>query len=107
MCGVNLDNINNKVLNLNEELSQYVVSKEKYNYNLIEFWRLNCAKYRILAEYVKYYCIIPASSVPSESSFSKANYIQRKERSSLSAKHLRFSMILRQKVTLKELGFLD
>jgi len=75
--------------------------------SLSEFWRTNCNKFRILSEYVKYYCVIPISSVKSEQSFSKANFYQRKERSSLSAKNLKFSMILPQQDKLKELKLIN
>jgi hypothetical protein len=48
-----------------------------------------------LARLVRHYCIMPMTSVASESAFSMAGYIQRKHRSSLSATTLRYSMLLR------------
>jgi hypothetical protein len=41
------------------------------------------------------YCIVPSSSVAVESSFSDANFLQRKERSSLPSKNLRYSSVLK------------
>jgi hypothetical protein len=49
----------------------------------------------MLASAVRKYCIIPASSIAVESAFSEANFIQRKERSSLSSKNLRFTLVLK------------
>jgi hypothetical protein len=47
--------------------------------------------------------MIQASSVASESAFSIANYIQRKERSSLSAENLRYSIFLREMAKIEKL----
>jgi disulfide oxidoreductase YuzD len=60
-----------------------------------------------LVLYVKYYSIISASCVSDESSFSKANFLQRQERRSLSSENFRYTMILKQKKALQELKFLD
>ena len=49
------------------------------------------------------YNIIPASSVPSEVSFSIANYIERKERSRLAPKTLEMSMVTRKMEILDKL----
>jgi hypothetical protein len=48
-------------------------------------------------------CIIPSSSVPSESAFSIANFIQRKKRSALSASQLKYSIMLRDEIKVKSL----
>jgi hypothetical protein len=104
MCGVALDESNGATSSIKNELNEYIIYVSKYTHlSLNEFWRTNCGKFRILAEFVKYYCIIPISSVKSEKSFSSANFYQRKERSSLSAKNHKFSMILPQHEKLKEL----
>ena len=49
------------------------------------------------------YNIIPVSSVPSEVSFSTANYIERKERSRLAPKTVNMSMLTRQMEILDKL----
>ena len=46
--------------------------------------------------------MIQASSVASESAFSIANYVKRKERSALSAENLRYSMFLREKQIIEK-----
>jgi len=100
MCGVDLDNDrNNESTSIKNELNEYVSYVSQFTHlSLGEFWRKN---------YVKYYSVIPISSVKSEQSFSKANFYQRKERSSLSAKNLKFSMILPQQDKLKELKLIN
>jgi len=61
-----------------------------------KYWQSYSGQLPILAVFVQHYSIIPASSVSSEAAFSIANYYQRKERSNLSSKSLRYSMILRE-----------
>ncbi len=61
-----------------------------------KYWQSYSGQLHILAVFVQHYSIIPASSVSSEAAFSIANYYQRKERSNLSSKSLRYSMILRE-----------
>jgi aminopeptidase C len=63
--------------------------------DLSSFWKKNCTQLPLLASLVRKYLIIPASSVSSESSFSVANFIQRKERSALSSKSFKQAIILR------------
>jgi len=63
----------------------------------VNFGDLIVIDLNFLVFYVKYYSIILAFSVSDESSFSKANFLQRKERSSLSSENLRYTMILKQK----------
>ena len=81
MCGVNLDDSGkNGSTSIKNELNEYLTYETKFpDLSVSEFWRTNCCKFKILTEYVKYYCIIPISSVKSESSFSTANFFQRKE----------------------------
>jgi hypothetical protein len=89
-------------------MSDYVnLIRRSNSISFSEFWRSNFNRFKILVLYVKYYSIISVSSVSDESSFSKANFLQRKERSSLSSENLRYTMILKQKKALQELKFLD
>lgn len=60
-----------------------------------DFWSKNQNKLPILSSVVRKTNIIPATSVASESAFSIAGYVNRKERSGLSSKNLRYSMLLR------------
>lgn len=104
ICGVssNTSNVSAKILSIKEELAQYISTKSKYS-DISAYWRDNELKLPKLSSLVRKYCIIQASSVASESAFSIANYIQRKERSSLSAENLRYSMFLRQIETIEKL----
>ena len=61
----------------------------------------------LLSKLVRNYCITHASSVPSDSAFSMANYIQRKQRSSLSSKQLRYQMLLKDKLVVESSHFPD
>ena len=72
----------------------YIISKGQYA-DVSAYWRDHERKLPKLSSLVRKYGMIQASSVASESAFSIANYIQRKERSSLSAKNLRYSIFLR------------
>jgi hypothetical protein len=60
-----------------------------------EFWIAHETELPQLAALVRSFNIRPASSVPSESLFSVAAYVNRKQRCSLSPDALRYSMILR------------
>jgi hypothetical protein len=80
---------------IEEELNYF---KKKISNNTLDFsnfWKKHATYLPMLASEVRKVCFIAASSVASESSFSEANFIQRKERSSLSSKNLRFSMIFK------------
>ena len=65
----------------------------------------NHGKIPQLALLAKKLNIISASSVPSESQFSIAGYINRKERSSLSTANFRYSMCLKDKYKLESIEF--
>ena len=54
---------------------------------------------------MKTYSVICATSVPSESIFSIAGYIHRKQRCRLSSKMLRFSILSKQNKKLDEIKF--
>ncbi|CAF4788840.1 unnamed protein product, partial [Rotaria sp. Silwood2] len=60
-----------------------------------EYWNKIQHYLPILTRMVRHFCIMPITSVASESAFSMAGCIQRKQRSSLSATTLRYSMLLR------------
>ena len=80
---------------IQDELHFYKKQIESNELSFSDFWKKNCSGIPLLSSAVRKYCIIPASSVAVESSFSEANFIQRKERSSLSSKNLRYSIILK------------
>jgi hypothetical protein len=80
---------------IQEELNYFKKEISNNTLDFSNFWKKHATYLPMLASEVRKVCIIAASSVASESSFSEANFIQRKERSSLSSKSLRFSMILK------------
>ena len=90
----------------NDELAQYTTYYNEYDGSTFEeFWAKKAKKMPILAAIAKRFCAIPASSVASESAFSIANYIQRKERSGLSEETLRSSIMLRQQQIFEKIYF--
>lgn len=63
-----------------------------------EFWNRFDNKLPLLAFFARQRLIVPATSVPSESLFSVAAYIGRKERSRLTPENLSISVFLKDKV---------
>lgn len=83
-----------KAFTIQQEIGYYISSIDK-DTDFEEYWKKNQSYLPILARMVRHYCVMPISSVASESAFSIAGYIQRKQRSSLSPAALRYSMLLR------------
>ncbi len=107
-CGSVLDNERNlsskkRSLTIREEISKYKAAIISNKNPICEFWNLHQSSLPKLASAARKYCIIPAASVPSESRFSIANFVSRKERSNLSSKNLRLTMIAREKSKIKNL----
>lgn len=69
-------------LDLNREFNLYS-STFSQSEDFSKYWQMYSKKLPILTAFIKRYCIISASSVASESAFSIANFLQRKERSNL------------------------
>jgi len=80
---------------IQDEISFYRKEVSSNNLSFSNFWKKNSSSIPMLASAVRKYCIILASSIAVESAFSEANFIQRKERSSLSSKNLRFTLVLK------------
>jgi hypothetical protein len=57
----------------------------------------------MLTQFAKLFCSIPATSVASESAFSVAGYVMRKNRCSLAASTLKKTMILKNFQKLEKL----
>ena len=104
ICGIlsNISNVSLKILSTKDELAKYISTKNQYS-DIYAYWRDYKHKLPKLSSLVRKYCMIQASSVASESAFSIANYIQRKERSSLSAENLRYSIFLREMLKIEKL----
>ena len=79
----------------NREFIDIVEGKKMPDVN--QFWEAHGGRLRILKGLAKKHLISPATSVPSESAFSCAAYIGRKQRSRLSSHNLGLSMFLRDK----------
>ena len=79
---------------IREELAYYI-DKVKNYMAFEEFWRTFQLELPCLTSLVRCFNIRPSSSVPSESLFSVAAYINQKQRCSLSPETLMYSMILR------------
>jgi len=81
-CGLKLASTQS---NKNNHSTQSFTFDQEYAYYSTTFFECNndfslyCKKNKSLSQLVRKYCITPASSVPSDSAFSMANYIQRKE----------------------------
>ncbi len=87
---------------IQDEILNYKKQVLSNELDFSKFWKNNASYMPKLASD----CIIQASSVSVESSFSEANFIQRKERSSLSSKTLRHSITLKSaKRIFKNLTF--
>ena len=67
------------------------------------FWRKNESISQTLTDLAKKVNIICATSSAAESAFSVAGFIQRKHRSNLKSKRLRFSILLREKRKIRAL----
>jgi hypothetical protein len=59
------------------------------------FWTKNSSTLKLLTKLVLQFNILVASSVPSESSFSEAGYIQNKNRASMHPNTLEYCMVLK------------
>ncbi len=82
-------------LTLKQEFSVYVsTSRSLKDYQT--YWNEKKAVLPILSSYARRYNFIPTTSVASESAFSVAGYINRKQRASLAPTTLRYLMLLKQ-----------
>ena len=90
-----------KSMTLDEEISSYVKAA-KSAANFEEFWFLHQDHFPRLSNLVRTINVIPATSVASESLFSVANFLQRKQRSSMSSTTLRYLLVLKNRHVLKK-----
>ncbi|CAF1319316.1 unnamed protein product [Adineta steineri] len=110
LCGLDsspVAPIINNTFTIDEEIGYYIsvinVASSRQNdleIDFSEFWSQHQHRLPLMSTTVKRVNIIPASSVPCESMFSIAGYIRRKERSSLSATAMRYSMVLKDRHNL-------
>lgn len=91
-----------KRLSVDEEISFFVKAVHSADH-FQHFWKQNQTTLPRLASLVRRYNVCPATSVASESTFSIAGYLNRKQRSSLSSTAMRYSMVLKNKNALNKL----
>ena len=90
---------------LDEELSAYIAAARPLDVkNFKEFWMSYEKALPRLAQLVKRTHIIPATSVASESLFSIASFLNRKQRSALSSRTLRYLLVLKDRHQLEKLN---
>ena len=107
LCGHTVDGslamtANGKQMTIDEEISTYVKSARSSN-EFEKFWCNHHADMSRLARVVRRLNGIPATSVASESLFSTAGFLNRKQRSSLSSSALRHCIVLKDKHMLQKL----
>lgn len=86
-----------KTPNIQQELAKLAsIPKDEYGFNT--FWREHGKAMPTLLTLARKYLAISASSVPSESTFSVANYVLRKNRLSLTGRNLKYTMFLKDKM---------
>ncbi len=64
----------------------------------MQFWQQHQSRLKCLSKIAYDHLITPATSVASESAFSTASYLLRKQRSPLTPNNLCFSMFLKDKL---------
>lgn len=99
-CGIatSPDRRTKTVGGIHRELLKYSSMEFGENDTFEMFWRQNSVALPILSDMARRYGCIPATSVPSESSFSIAGYLVRKSRTSLTSRNLKYSMFLKDKL---------
>ena len=89
-------------MTLDEEISAYVEAA-KSSTDFQSFWKQHSKSLPRLAHLVRRVNIIPATSVASESLFSIASFLNRKQRSSLSSRTLRYLLVLKDRHLIDKL----
>ena len=77
----------------------------KTQQNVKQFWFVHHNSFFRLGELVHCYCLIPTTSVTSESAFSISGFIAQKQRSSPSSGTLRHLLVLRYRKNLAKFQF--
>ncbi len=99
LAGINIGQSNVRSMSAEMEVSLFsnaIKSKENFK----QFWSTHCHSFPRLAALVHRYCLVPATSVASESAFSIAGFVARKQRSSLSSHTLRHLLVLKYRKNL-------
>jgi hypothetical protein len=103
LCGrSNSASTANRQMSVDEEISSYIKAAQDAT-DFREFWISNEKRLPRLSSLVRRTNIIPCTSISSEALFSVANYLQRKQRASLSSKSLRYLLVLKNRHILEKL----
>ena len=100
-CGiaaVSKSTINKGLNNIKQEIALFESIEKNDTNTFSTFWKQHSSSLPTLVSMARRYGPLPATSVPSESSFSVAGYLARKSRSSLSPKSLKYCMFLKDKM---------
>ncbi|CAF3812608.1 unnamed protein product, partial [Rotaria sordida] len=103
VCGytISLATTTKQCMSVDEEISCYIKAAQTSN-DFKEFWTTNSKQLPRLASLVRRVNIIPATSMSSEALFSVANFLHRKQRSSLSSRTLRYLLVLKNRNVLEK-----
>ena len=96
MVGMPMSTKPSRPLTIDEELVLFSQSIQSFNGDFSSFWINHRARFSRLYRIAQRINIIAATSVPSESIFSIAGFIARKQRTSLSSSSLRYLMVLKE-----------
>ncbi|CAF4315785.1 unnamed protein product [Rotaria sp. Silwood2] len=100
LCGHSLSvpssTISKRVMTLDEEISGYIQAAQSVT-SFENFWSSHEKSLPRLARLVRQTNISPASSVASEALFSVASFLNRKQRSGLSSRTLRYLLVLKNR----------
>jgi hypothetical protein len=96
MVGMSTSTKQSRPLAIDEELVLFSQSIQSFNGDFSSFWINHRARFSRLYRVAQRINIIAATSVPSESIFSIAGFIARKQRTSLSSSSLRYLMVLKE-----------
>jgi len=101
VCGLTITSstTSKKAMTLDEELCSYIKAAKSSD-DFQEFWAAHHEQLPRLSKLVRRTNIIPATSISSEALFSVASYLNRKQRSSLSSKTLRYLLVLKNRRVL-------
>lgn len=103
MLGMPINTRQTRTLSAEDELVLFTQLICSFKSNFSAFWIQHRERFPRLYRIAQRVNIIPATSVPSESVFSVAGYVARKQRTSLSSTSLRHLMVLKESYRLKEL----
>ena len=103
LAGVRVIQSQSRPMTIDVEISLFT-STIKTHTSFQGFWVKHRTSFPRLVYLLHRYCIIPVTSVASESAFSISGYIARKQRLSLSSKTLRHLLVLKYRKNLDKFG---